>query len=109
VGLWTTGVEIFRTFRETDYGLRVYIRAHVADYPKIARDVASQIVNHNVTYSGDIAEKLGKSHVLVFHILKHLQSRGLLKTSKQMNGFALSAWDCSPELSYLLQDNSSLV
>lgn len=104
-GHWTMGVEIFRSFWYTDYGLQTYINAHVSDYPQVVRDVSLQIVNHNLTVSEEIAGKLVKPHLLIVHIIKRLKYRTFLKYS-EMNGGILQVWDCSPELGYAVQDGS---
>jgi TIR domain len=104
-GAWTMGVDIFRSFYFTDYGIQIYVNAHIPNYTTIARDVVVQIVNHSASRSEAIANTLSTPHFLIVHILKRLKGQGYLKYAEVVGGM-LDVWDCSPELKYLLQDGN---
>jgi hypothetical protein len=97
----TMGVEIFRSFSRTRYGLETYLTTHMPEYGSVLTDVIVQIEDGKKK-SIEIAEVLGRNHLLVTHILEILESRQLVKLSK-MSGALLYVWDSSPELKYMLQ------
>jgi hypothetical protein len=81
----------------TTFGLDEYLSQAYPSYAEIFANVVVRIVNYGGEVSMEIAEQIAQPHLIVCHIFKSLEARGLIRMDDVGGGMLGLLWQ-SPEL-----------
>ncbi len=88
---------ILRLYIST-YGFDEYLKIYLKNYDSLLKSIIFQILNTDLDDNRKLAENLQQPILIIGHLLKILNSRGLIKIGKNYNEEYIYVYYISPEL-----------